>query len=198
MSITKTSIWTSNNFYESGIGYYSDSTKEYQYAPTKDVTNSCITGQLIRFEDIPTTQSTNVTLRVELDLSWGGGFDTSSTAGTFAMHFQGANYQISTGTTLWQGTNYINAALNAQQNLTNLVTSKTSGIYHYNCQVIIPASYFATYNGGYIGIRTNYANNGTAWVKISNIKVYPDKYYCDNSAHISKNNETIGYQFYEI
>lgn len=197
MSITKTGIWTSNNFYESGYAQWSDPTISSEYAPVKDTSNSCQNNQTIRFTDIPTTQATDVKIRIELDVFWSGGFDTSSTAGTFDMYFQGAQYIISSSSIAWQGTNYITSILNNTQSLKTLVISAASGSYHYNCTTTIPASWFATYNGSNLGIRTNYANNGTAKVEIKNVKIYPDKYYCAETAHVA-NNYIAGYQFYEI
>jgi hypothetical protein len=187
MSITKTGIWTSEDFQESGQAKWSNPTLHYEYAPVKDTTNSCMGGQLIRFTDIPTTQSTDVRIRIELDITWAGGFAATSTAGTFSMNFQGANYKNATNTTAWEGTNYICNILNSIKTLTSLVTGAANGTYHYSCTTTIPANWFTTYNGGYLGIRTNYANNGTATVKISNIKIYPEEYYSNGTAHVHKN-----------
>ena len=102
------------------------------------------------------------------------GFDSSSTAGTFRMLFQGANYTSPTSSA-WQGANAVCSALNNYRNLTTTVLSATSGTYLYETSFTLTADFLSTYYGSNIGTRSDYSN-GTGSITIKDIRIIPEKY----------------------
>lgn len=182
MSINRTSVVTSPSFVEAGSHLFSVPTSVYSYKPAAGGTNSCISGPGIDLSEYIDT-SNDVQLRIRLLLTYSGTFGASG--GTFAMRFQGSNYETASSSYKWAGTNYICAALNNQQSLATLVTSSASGSYQYDTTCTIPASWFQTYSRSYLGIRTDYSNgNGT--VSFSDIRIEPEKYASSSNgkAHI--------------
>lgn len=193
MGIYKNGVWKQNEIHEfNAVESYSN---RATYTPTKDGTNSCsnLTGvDLSQF--IGTTS--NITLRVEIDVDYRD-FDSSSTAGTFKMWWQGSNYSIAEEAYKWAGTNYIANALQNQMNPTTLVNGTGTGSYHYNNTVTIPASWWNTYSKSNIGLRTDYSN-GIGTITMKNLKVYLDSEYGNGNAKINSNQNLVANSFIEI
>ena len=157
----------------------------YSYTPAKDTINSCLRPCYVDFSVIPNL-STSTTLRAIIQVTWSG-FDTSSTAGTFAMYWSGDNFKISTNAWAWEGTNPIMAAISAKYDIKNLVLSATSGSYIYDVTFNLTQSYINTYSRARIGVRTDYSN-GTAKFSMDKIILIEDKYSSTSStkAHMGQ------------
>lgn len=166
VSLNKTGILTAKDFTEPA-DLCEQITSSATYTPTTE-TNSCINPFTV-YQD---TLIAGDTVTIELDILWEG-FDTSNTAGTFNMYFQGALYSDSTAT--WTSNPYTNA-LNSAQNLKTLVLSKTSGIYHYVATTGALSASNLSYDRVNIGIRSNYSN-GTGKITIQNCHAYNTKDY---------------------
>lgn len=166
VSLSKTGILTAKDFSEPA-DLCEQITSSATYTPTTE-TNSCINPFTV-YQD---TLIAGDTVTIELDILWEG-FDTSNTAGTFNMYFQGALYSDSTAT--WTTNPYANA-LNSAQNLKTLVLSKTSGIYHYVATTGALSASNLSYDRVNIGIRSNYSN-GTGKITIQNCHAYNTKDY---------------------
>lgn len=193
--ITKQGIWYADDFYESWAEQIQTNTQEITtYTPTTD-TNSCISSDYRRvmFIDYAAGDTFAVTITVKYN-----GFDTSNTNGTFAIRFQGTNYNTSAAVWQWAGTNPINTALNSARNLTTEVLSKTSGIYTYKTYFTLTSTFRDTYSGSSVGVRSDYSN-GTATLTITDFVVTPIK-----SSNLESKQAKIGdnyitaNQFYEI
>lgn len=179
MSIGKNGIVASPLFYESNAtAGISNPNISYSYKPAKDTNNSCMSGQVIDFTNYVNSSSA-VTFHIELDVEYSG-FDASSTAGTFAMIFQGSVYKIASSSFVWESNAGFNQALNNQKSLTLLVTENTSGTYHYSTTFTVSTNFLNTYSKQYLGIRTNYSN-GSGTIAIKNIKICENKYYTGNT-----------------
>ena len=142
------------------------------YTPAKDTQNSCVNIASIKY-DLDKVTNTTV-LRVVAEVSWSG-FDTSSTAGTFGIWWQGSSFNTANQAWEWQGGNHITSALNAQYYPTQLVLSSSSGSYTYNTTYVISGSWLDTWSGSNIGFRSDYSN-GVGKITVNSIKIYYDKY----------------------
>lgn len=172
MSFYKNGIATTPEFDESPSHLIFDNTLSYKFTPAKDTTNSTFNSWWVDFADY-ISEGADKTFRIMVDVSFTG-FDSSSTAGTFNIYWQGDNYKIATNGGAWEGSNYVTATLNSQQNLTALVNGKT-GSYTYNTTFTIPASWFSTYSRSRLGIRSNYSN-GIGNITVGNVRVCPVEY----------------------
>ena len=145
-----------------------------QYTPT-DINNWTTTyGKwMITDDDLPGDK-----FRIYLTVQYNG-FDTSSTSGTFNIRFQGANFTSPT-TSAWSGSNAVTNALNSQYSLKTLVLSGVSGTYTYECTFTLTEDFYNNYYGSNIGLRSDYSN-GTAWIKVSDIKIIPEKYLLESN-----------------
>ena len=166
VSLNKTGILSAKDFSEPA-NLCEQITSSASYTPTTEL-NSCINPFTV-YQD---TLTAGDTVTIELDILWEG-FDTSNTAGTFNMYFQGALYSDSTAT--WTSNPYTNA-LNSAQNLKTLVLSKTGGIYHYVATTGALSASNLSYDRVNIGIRSNYSN-GTGKITIQNCHAYTTKDY---------------------
>lgn len=170
------------------------------YTPTKDGTNICINPWAFNFDEdniwaYAPSYGGDLAIRVECDIEYSG-FDSSSTAGTFAMRWQGASYNRNNAAWEWTTSSPVATALNNQQSLTTLVNGN-NGSFHYNNSYVIPISWLQTYSATRLGIRTDYSN-GTGSIIVKNVKVYPDKYQNDNKVRFSNQKEVISNSFIEI
>lgn len=196
-SIYKTGIILSNEFDESDAMDIITSKGTMTYVPGKDATNSCLNPAAIVFDYNATATTANTIYRVIAKVSWSG-FDTSSTAGTFAFRWQGSNRKISGSTWAWEGTNYVCTVLNNQYNLTNLVLSATSGSYIYDTTFTLPDTWRTTYDGSNIGFRADYSN-GVGRITINDIRIILDKYSSSSNVKSHIGNDYIaGKEFIEI
>lgn len=158
---------SNNNFLE--IGYKFNTTDGWTYTPTVDGTNSTTNSLFVDLSSIQPLIKP-IKLKIELDFTWGD-FTGSGTAGTFGAYFQGSNRQIGTTTTVWQGNNYITAALNNSNPPKNLIINNiTGGTQHYSVIATIPGSWFESYEGSILGFRTDY-RRGNGSLSISNLKI---------------------------
>ena len=117
----------------------------------------------------------NKKAKISMTVEWNG-FDTSSTAGTFDIRFQGA-VLLQNGTTSWTNpagaSNQACTALMNAKNLKTLVLSATSGSYNYETEFTIKCGTGDDFAAGHVvSMRADYSN-GTGWIKFSNIKVTP-------------------------
>lgn len=142
------------------------------YVPAKDTNNSTINSIYAEFDTSQYT--TSDVFRVIADVSFSG-FDSSSTAGTFSMNWQGDTYNPTSGSWVWEGHNTVTSALQNQKALTTLVLSATSGTFHYDNTFTLDSTFLSTYTRARIGVRTNYSN-GVGKFTINKIIVVPDKY----------------------
>lgn len=183
-SVGKNGIIFSNNLYEADAMYIAKLTSPSSYTPNTG-TNSCLNPLSVVFDYTGTTAAT--VYRVIARVTWSG-FDTSNTSGTFALRWQGSQYNTSGEKWEWTTGNAITNALNNQYYPTNLVLSKTSGSYEYNTTFILDATFRATYSGLFIGFRSDYSN-GTGYITANSIMVLEDKYSSDGSAkaHFTNN-----------
>lgn len=159
---------------DSLVDVFTQTNPVQQYTPT-DINNWTTTyGKwMITDDDLPGDK-----FRIYLTVQYNG-FDTSSTSGTFNMRFQGANFTTPT-TSEWSGSNAVTAALNAQYSLKELVLSGVSGTYTYECTFTLTEDFYNNYYGSNIGLRSDYSN-GTAWIKVSDIKIIPEKYLLESN-----------------
>ena len=194
MSLYKNGIISAKEFYETDganlANWYS-----YGYTPGTG-NNSTHSFAIIKFDD-KSWITTSTVFRIVCDVSYSG-FDESNTDGTFNMYFQGARYEDSTGTWVWEGENPFPKALNDIQSLTTLVLSSESGFYRYNTTLTLTNTWLSTYSGQEIGIRTNYSN-GTGRININKLLIIEDKYSSNTSAkaHIGEDFMS-GYEIIEI
>ena len=194
-SIYKTGIILSNEFDESDAMDIITSKGTMTYVPAKDTTNSCLNVAQIVFDYDGVTAST--VFRIICKVSWSG-FDTSSTAGSFNMWWQGSNRKISGHTWAWEGTNYICSALTSQYNIKNLVLSASSGSYIYDTTFTLPDSWRSTYDGSNIGFRADYSN-GVGRITVNDIRIILDKYSSSSNVKSHIGNDYIaGKEFIEI
>lgn len=144
------------------------------YTPAANMQNSCVTLGSVDFTNYA-SKGEDLALHIECDLEWTA--FTAGTGGTFnGFWWQGSNYKISTGTFVWEGSNYINGALASQKTPRNATLVSTAGNYHYDTTTIIPASWFNTYSKSAVGFRCDYSD-GTGKVTVKNFKVTPLQYY---------------------
>lgn len=169
-NIYKLGIVTTEKFIEpGGVTNQFIGNSSYSYTPGTG-TNSCLsTGKWM----VPEGTSAGDKFQVRL-LAMYNGFDSSNTAGTFTIRFQGANYTSPT-TSAWQGTNPVTSALNSFRSLTTTVLSGTSGSYMYITYFSLGQDWLNTYYGSNIGIRSDYSN-GTGKLTIRDITIIPAKY----------------------
>ena len=178
--------YSSSQFYKNGIvkspkivedslvDVFIQTNPVQQYTPT-DINNWTTTyGKwMITDDDLPGDK-----FRIYLTVQYNG-FDTSSTSGTFNIRFQGANFTSPT-TSAWSGSNAVTNALNSQYSLKTLVLSGVSGTYTYECTFTLTEDFYNNYYGSNIGLRSDYSN-GTAWIKVSDIKIIPEKYLLESN-----------------
>lgn len=196
-SIYKTGIILSNEFDESDAMDIITSKGTMTYVPAKDAVNSCLNVAAIRFDQTGVTYNENTIFRIIAKVTWSG-FDTSSTAGTFNMWWQGSNYEISSSSWKWAGSNYVTAALGSAYNPKTLVLSATSGSYIYDTTFTLPASWISTYAGSNIGFRADYSN-GVGRITVTDIRIILDKYSSSGNVKSHIGNDYIaGREFIEI
>lgn len=187
--INKNGVWNSPQFYETG-GINLASISDFGYVPTTE-TNSCTNVCFVDFTNCTPGQL----MHTSMDIIWSG-FDTSNTAGTFSINFQGDRFNKSTSAWEWNGTsNMFNTAYNNSASLTSLVLSKTSGTYHVEMDFILASDMPTTYIRHRFGIRSNYSN-GTGRIDIKNLVVSP---VANQGSPIHINPQyTAAREFYEI
>ena len=194
MSLYKNGIWTENNIHEfNAVENYNNS--EATYTPTKDATNSCCNLTSVDLSQFIGTTS-DITLRIEIDIDYNN-FDSSSTAGTFKMWWQGSNYVIAEDAYKWSGSNYIAIALQNEENPTTIVNEVSSGTYHYNTKITIPKTWWDSYSKSNIDLRTDYSN-GVGTITMKNLKIYLDSEYGNGYAKINSNQNLVAQDFIEI
>lgn len=195
-NITKSGIILCNEFDESNAMDIITSRSTMSYVPAKDTSNSCVTSAYIIF-DYNTDITSSTLFRIIATVSWSG-FDSSSTAGTFAIYWQGSNHVISSAAWAWEGTNYITNALNSHKNLTTLVLSSNTGTFTYDTTFSLPDAWRSTYNGSNIGFRSNYSN-GVGRITVNNIMIINDKYSSSTNVKMHLGNDFIaGREFMEV
>lgn len=168
----KTGIISTSDFIESDAKDLITARRTMSYTPVKDTNNSCLDAAYILY-DLNNVTNTTV-FRVIAKVSWSG-FDSSSTAGTFSMNWQGSSYNTANAAWEWQGGNHVTNALNAQKNVGTLVLSAASGFYIYDTTYTVSGNWLDTWSGSYIGFRANYSN-GVGKITIHEIKIFYDKY----------------------
>lgn len=170
VSFNKTGIILSNNFYESDGMNGVQIDGPTSYTPTAGQ-NSCINSAFKWY--YPEGSVVGDEFKVYLTVKYSG-FDNSNTNGTFKIRFQGTN-ATDVNTWAWQGANPINAALNAKQDLTNLVLSSEYGEYRYETQFTLNQTYMNSYVGSHLGVRSDFSN-GTGTISLHDCKIVPIKY----------------------
>lgn len=195
-NITKSGIILCNEFDESNAMDIISARGTMSYVPAKDTSNSCLNPANIIF-DYDTDITSSTLFRIIATVSWSG-FDSSSTAGTFSIYWQGSNHVISSAAWAWEGTNYVTNALNSYQSLTTLVLSSNTGAFTYDTTFSLPDSWRTTYNGSNIGFRSNYSN-GVGRITVNNIIIINNKYSSTSAtkAHIG-NDFIAGRELIEI
>lgn len=193
---------TPRNYYEDDIENIAYDQIPYDYTgvvhsktPTKDGTNQTLTpGFKIHYGG---KHMHNKKAKISMTVEWNG-FDTSSTAGTFNIRFQGA-VLLQDGTSAWTtptgSSNQPCTALMNAKNLKDLVLSATSGTYNYETEFTIKCGTGDDFAAGHIvSMRADYSN-GTGWIKFSNIKVTPMEAFSsdDQPFKISEDNITANY-----
>ena len=196
-NIYKTGIILSNEFDESEAMDLITSKGTMTYVPAKDITNSCLNIANIIF-DYTATETTSATVyRIIASVTYSG-FDSSSTAGTFDLYWQGSRHNIADNTWVWSGGNQLCSALNSFKSLKTLVLSSASGSFIYDTTFTLPDDFRSTYNGFQIGFRANYSN-GVGRITVNDIKIILDKYSSSSNvkSHIG-NNYIAGKEFIEV
>lgn len=174
--ISKNGIFFNNAMYENGK--ILNTATSGTFTPT-NINNSTTNYAVIDFREY-SSLGKDLKAHIEADVEWTA--FTGSGDGTFrGLWFQGANYQINSGS-VWAGTNYICSALNSQYSLQNETKLSTAGTYHYNTTTTIPASWFETYERSNFGMRCDYSD-GTGTFKIKNFKVTISE---DSNARVTK------------
>ena len=141
----------------------------------------------------------NKKVKIDLDVTWSGGFAFDSAQSTAKIYFQGPVI-LPNGTTSWTNpsgaSNALTSALNSAQDLKNLVLSSASGTYHYSviCTIKTATDSINYAEGHCIGMRSNY-QTGSGTITLSNIKVTPMEAFSsdDQPFKISKDNITANY-----
>lgn len=170
--ILRTGVVNTSNFYESDAMNIMTSGKSGGYVPVKDAQNSCTNIAYIKYD---LNEVTNTTVfRVIAKVRWSG-FDSSSTAGTFGLWWQGSSFNTANQSWEWKGGNHITNALNNQYYPTQLVLSASSGQYVYDTTYIVSGTWLDTWSGSYIGFRSDYSN-GVGRITVDDIKIIYDKY----------------------
>lgn len=187
--ITKTGILHGNLFLEQQPFY--KATSSLSYTPAVDTNNSCLGSYAIDFSQFK-DYHIPLTFHIELDLTWGD-FSGSQNVSDFGIYFQGSNFNISSNSWAWNGSNYLVAGLREAANIKTLIlNSITGGTQHVSATAVVPAIFFDTHSGSAISIRCNY-RKGTGAVTISNLVIDLTQ---GDYASIHKN-YISGRQFYE-
>lgn len=188
-------------FYEPGGMNLAYNTEPYdyngvvqKYTPKVDTNNSCLSGYKVWYGE----ELNGKRARATITVTWSG-FDSSSTAGTFAMRFQGGQLTAAGGTSWTAATGKSNrtaSAFASAQSLTSLVLGAESGTKTITVEYKISA--VADQPGDWVGIRTDYSN-GTGWIQLSDINVTLLEATADDEQRfkISKENIAANY-IYEI
>lgn len=179
-SVSNTGIaMVSQAFYEDNIANFAYDTELFDYEnveiylkPTAATNNYTARGFKVYYGG---SYMQGKNMKIDLDVEWGGGFLFDTTQSNSKIYFQGevilANNKMS-----WTypiGTsNKIVAALNDAQDLTALVTSASSGTYHYSVIFTVACGTSGECKGHCVGLRANYSD-GNGWIKLKNIKVTP-------------------------
>lgn len=130
------------------------------YTPTTAL-NSCMPERVV-------TVTPNVRYYIECNLTWSG-FSKTNSGNTFDMWFHG------TQNGGWTTGNPIADSLNNVKRPRDTVLSATTGNYIYKASFTSTNTTITKFG---ISIRSDYSN-GTAWVKLSDILIIPEKYYID-------------------
>lgn len=176
VKFNKNGVISADNIFESdakNLVIESDIGKTYSYTPTTGV-NSCITGFTVDYSNCTAGEKIYARIKVE----WSG-FDTSNTAGKFAMWFQGATYNVTTDAWEWTGNNIVPAYLGSS--VTNLILSKESGSAIVEVIATVPSVYPGTKTKENVGLRSDYSN-GKGTISISDLVVVQEKYYTPSSS----------------
>lgn len=172
-------LGVSDQVYESNAANVAYSTRPYDYAstvisftPAANKENSTTSGFKIFYGG---EHMDGKRMKIELDVEWGGGFTFTSGGSNPGIYFQGAMI-MQDKTVKWGSltgvSNNAPSALNNKQNLTALVTSATSGTYHYSAEFTVKCAAGSGAIGHLVGLRSNWSD-GKGWIKLSNIKVIP-------------------------
>lgn len=163
----------SGEFYEPGGMNLAYNVEPYDYTdvitgyvPKKDATNSCLSGFKVPYG----AELNGKRARATVTVTWSG-FDSSSTAGTFAMRFQGGQMTAAGGQSWTAATgksNKLASAFASAQSLTTLVLGSASGQKTIAVEYTISA--VAEQPGDFLGIRTDYSN-GVGNIQLSNLNV---------------------------
>ena len=169
--IGENGILETDEFYESDSILINGS-YALSYTPAANITNSCSSNIAVDFADY-SELGKDLKIHMSLDMEYTQ--FTAGTGGSFALYFQGNNYNKVNAVWEWTGTNYVTTALNNQLRPDSKVTAG-DGVYHYDTQITIPASWFNTYRASHLQFRCNFSD-GTGTVGIKNVKVTPAQYY---------------------
>lgn len=172
VSIKKNGIVLAKHCYESDGMNTISINSVIAYTPVKDTNNSCANSLTW---STPEGTVTGDIFRLQALVEYSG-FDSSSTAGTFKIRFQGDRWDSANQTWTWSGgTQRICNTLNSQKDLTTLVLSSTKGTYLYDALFSVPEDNVTTYTKQHISIRTDYSN-GVGIIKVSQFRIIPEKY----------------------
>ena len=169
-NVLKSGVINSIDLLESHSLNQLDGNRDVSFTPA-NVNNSTLQGWGKWL--VPDGAVAGDTFRIKFNIKYEN-FDTSSTAGTFNIRFQGANYTTPT-TSVWAGVNPISTALNSFQSLKTLVLSSTTGTYTYETTFTLDQAFLDEYVGSNLSIRSDYSN-GTAKLTITNTEIIPEKY----------------------
>lgn len=193
ISFGKNGIIKSDNLYESHSLNQFNGSNDISFTPTT-ANNSCLQGWGNWF--VPEGAVAGDTFRIRFNIEYEN-FDASSTAGTFNIRFQGANYTTPT-TSVWAGTNPICVTLNNTQSLKTLVLSSTKGSFVYETLFTLTQEFLDEYIGSNLSIRSDYSN-GTAKLRITNTEIIPEKYSITDDTKLKLGNNYISTnEFIEI
>ena len=157
------------------------------YIPNTGI-NSCINA--FRYENFEPGGK----YYIELVVTWSG-FDTSNTAGSFDMWFQGAQRKTISEGYCWKYGNVIANALNGYMKLRDIVLSKASGSKKICGKFTIGE--ITAYD---LGLRSDYSN-GKGTLRLSNIKLLPLNHslpYGDNVGMKIFDNEVLSQEIIEF
>lgn len=177
MSFCKNGIITSPELIEcNGVNLVQENQRmnSYTYTPAKDTQNSCMSGYVVDFTGC--TSGEKIHVQADIDFS---GFDSSSTAGTFNLWFQGSVYKVESGSFVWEGNSGVNSLYNGSTYITSILTSKASGTYHFDYTFNLSSNFPATYSKQYVGFRSDYSN-GVGKITLRNLIVTRDIFYAKN------------------
>ena len=183
----KTGVISTSDIYESdGMNTYTYANTPISFTPNTG-TNSC-SGQYTWYT--PDGAVTGDVFRIFVTIDYNG-FDTSNTAGTFDMWWQGSVYDNTTETWKWEGNCNIAYTLNNVRPKT-VVLSSTKGTYTWEQTMALSENNATRYVGQHLQLRSDYSN-GTGTLTIRDFKVILDKYSVSTTPPIIREREGDDY-----